>query len=268
MGREAMGVELKLVHHTGSSSGYAGASCLEALMIVAPQFLGGRACSSLIREEQYPGLREAGVTLYGLPDSREIHVIGRNRLAAQIRDLLRAGQVPGWRLHELPDQQTPIQALKALLSVRVANRLSTMPFATAEEVAAVPDRGLLELGRLGPTGLAEIRAALTDPSLQEFRFPLTTPLPDISVQPDEHRVDDLAARLRPQHQLRYQHFLHGLATAGLPDTAVDRILASIEAEPVPPADPLVTLLLETAGVTDLLAYYTATHQPATAAPPV
>ncbi|HEV7976094.1 hypothetical protein [Amycolatopsis sp.] len=46
---------------------------------------------------------------------------------------------------------------------------------------------------------------------------------------------------------------------GMPDAAVDKIVASLNAEPVPPADPLVALLLETAGGLGMLEHYRTTH---------
>jgi hypothetical protein len=45
----------------------------------------------------------------------------------------------------------------------------------------------------------------------------------------------------------------------MPDAAVDKIVASLNAEPVPPADPLVALLLETAGGLGMLEHYRTTH---------
>ncbi|KPM55418.1 hypothetical protein ACG83_08605 [Frankia sp. R43] len=201
------------------------------------------------------------MTLYGLAESQEIHVIGQNRLADQMRDLLRDNQIFGWRLHELPAEQTPVHALYALLSVRSANLLQLVPFLSVEEVAAVPDDTLLELRGLGQGALAEIRSALADPSLRAFAGMLTAPGSEPSSEGSDHSSGDgIAARLRPEHRLRYRDFLRGLAAAGLPAASVDRILNSISAEPVPPADPIVEDILQSANATDLLDYYTDTHE--------
>ncbi|WP_163548096.1 DNA-directed RNA polymerase subunit alpha C-terminal domain-containing protein [Candidatus Frankia nodulisporulans] len=262
MGQETVRTAPRLVHVTGTASGYAGKSAHEALTVVTPQFIGGRERSSTVRE-QYADRAGLEVTLYGLAESREIHVIGQNRLADQMRDLLRGNQIPAWRLHELPRKQTPVHALYALLSVRSANLLRLVPFLSVEEVAAVPDEALLELRGLGQGSLTEIRSALTDPSLREYTGVLTPSWPDPSGERPEHDGgDDIAARLRPEHRLRYRDFLRGLAAAGLSAAALDTILDSISAEPVPPGDPIVEDLLQIANATDLLTYYTDTHEPA------
>lgn len=259
LGRKTVATGPRLVHFTGSESGYAGTSAREALVIVAPQFLRGRARSSTIRE-QYADRAGLDVTLYGLAESQEIHVIGQNRLADQMRDLLRENQIFGWRLRELPAEQTPVHALYALLSVRSANLLQRVPFLSVEEVAAVPDEALLEFRGLGPNALAEIRSALADPSLREITGILPPPASGPSSEGPDHGGDDFTARLRPEHRLRYQDFLRRLAAAGLPAEALDKILDSIGAEPVPPADPIVEDILQIANATDLLDYYTDTHE--------
>lgn len=261
MSQAAGGTAPRLVHITDHRSGYAGMSAREALMIVAPHFLAGQTFSSTIRE-QYKDRAGLEVTLYGLAQTREILVLGQNRLADQMRDVLRDDQIPGWRLHELPAKQTPVQALYALLSPRPALLLKTRPFVSAEEIAAVADETLLEIRGLGVGYLAEIRSALADPSLREYSGILTTPWPYPSDDEPDHGVDDFATRLRPEHRLRYRDFLRGLAATDLPAASLDKILDSIGAEPVPPADPVVEDILQIANATDLLTYYTDTHEPA------
>jgi hypothetical protein len=224
-------------------------------MIVTPQFLGGRVRSSRILE-QYADRAGLDVTLYGLVESWEIHVIGQNRLADEIREVLRAGQIPGWRLRELPADQTPVHALYARLSSRSSNLLQQVPFVSAEEIAALPDEVLREIRGLGPSTLAEIRSALADASLREFRAVLISPAAD----GPGHGSDDFAARLRPELRHRYRDFLRGLAAAGLPPTSLNKVLDSLAAEPVPLDDPVIGDILTAAGAFDLLAYYDATHE--------
>ncbi len=133
---------------------------------------------------------------------------------------------------------------------------------SVEEVAAVPDQAFLELRGLGPSYLAEIRSALADPSPREITGVLTPPGSDPSDGRPDHGGDDFAARLPPEHRIRYGGFLRRLAAAGLPEAASDKILDSIGAEPIPPADPLVEDILQIANATDLLTYYTNSHGPA------
>jgi hypothetical protein len=50
-----------------------------------------------------------------------------------------------------------------------------------------------------------------------------------------------------------------LARSSMPLAALDKIIESLNAEAVPAADPLVCLLLETAGEADIARYYQDTH---------
>ena len=90
-----------------------------------------------------------------------VHVIGIGTLPAQIRSLLKAGEMPGWQLHRLPEQQTPLEALRSLLISRYYGLLHRSDFATVEEVAATPDAGLLAIRNAGPKFLAAVRHAST-----------------------------------------------------------------------------------------------------------
>jgi len=259
MSQQTAGTGRRLVYFTGHTNGPAGTSAHDALVIVTPQFLGNRAHSSRILE-QYPDRAGLDVTIYGLVESLEIHVIGQNRLADQLREVLRAGEIPGWRLRELPAEQTPVQALHARLSSRSANLPRQVPFESVEEIAALPDEILLDFRGLGPGALAEIRSALADPSLREFAIARTSHTADLAGQAPDPADDEFAARLRPELRYRYSGFLRGLATAGLPPASLNKVLDSLAAEPVPLNDPLVGDILTIAGAHDLLAYYDATHE--------
>ncbi len=253
---------LRLLHYTPSNSPQpmnAGRSALEALSRVVPRLLTPRTYSTHVVAEDTNRLPGVEALLFGLVDARQVHVVGRSWLAHQMRDLLRAGRVAGWKLRELPETKTPVFALFPLLPPTTITALEKCPFTTVEEVAATPDEGFRDLHRLGPKSVAAIRDACAHPSVREFTSPpVASPdLPDVPLFGD---------RMRPAHQLRYQEFVTGLLHRSLPQNAVDTIIRSIDGEPLPSADPLVLLLLETAGAADLLAYYVNTHGPAAAEP--
>jgi hypothetical protein len=70
-------------------------------------------------------------------------------LGEHLRQLLRGG-VDGWRLHDLPVTQTPLNDAEPLLGPRVYAMLARYGFTTVEEIAAVPDLGLLDIRHFGP----------------------------------------------------------------------------------------------------------------------
>jgi len=87
---------------------------------------------------------------------RRVHLIGVGELGEHLRPLLRGG-VEGWRLHELPVTQTPLNDAEPLLGPRVYAILARFGFATVEEIAAVPDLGLLDIRHFGPKTRLDIR---------------------------------------------------------------------------------------------------------------
>ena len=88
-----------------------------------------------------------------------VHVVGIGTLAAQIRSQLQAGEMPGWRLYQLPEIQTPLEALRPRLISRYHGLLHRNDFATVEEIAATPDAGLLAFRNAGPKFLVSVRQA-------------------------------------------------------------------------------------------------------------
>ncbi|MEX5709094.1 hypothetical protein AB1484_12485 [Parafrankia sp. FMc6] len=253
---------LRLVHYTpigAYEQKDAGRSALEALSRVVPRLLTPKTYTARIMAADIEKLPGVEALLFGLAEAREVHIVGGSWLARQMRDLLRAGRIPGWSLHELPETTTPVFALFPLLPAVTVTALEKCPFTTVEEVAAAPDEGLRELHRLGAKGVAAIRDACAHPAVREF-----TGRP--AVFPDLADPPPFGHRMNLAHQIRYQGFLEGLLHRSFPQTAVNTIIRAIEAEPIPPADPLVVLLLETAGAMDLLAYYVSTHGPAAAQP--
>ncbi|MGH3685655.1 MAG: hypothetical protein ACRDRU_10565 [Pseudonocardiaceae bacterium] len=75
------------------------------------------------------------------------------------------------------------------------------------------------------------------------------------------RREHIDTALSPAHRVRNTQLLELLARSSLLLEAVDAILASLEAEPVSPVDPMVTLLLRTAREPELAALYELAHQP-------
>ncbi|MCK9877851.1 hypothetical protein MXD59_19065 [Frankia sp. Ag45/Mut15] len=230
----------------------AGGSALEALATVVPRFLAPKRRSSYVFARGGADVTGVDVLLFGLPEAGEVHVVGRSWLAQQMRDLLQADRAPGWHLHELPESTTSMYALFPHLPAVAINVLEKYPFTTVEELIAAPDRGLMDLRRLGTKSVAAIRAACQLPAVKEFRS-------------DPRRsagstIGPYADRVGLAHRIRYRPFLERLAQIPMPAAAIDQILESINAELLPPADPRVISLLEAAGADDLGVYYRRTHQ--------
>jgi hypothetical protein len=184
-----------------------------------------------------------------------LHVVGVS-LAERVR-LALTGGFHGWKLHELPQTQTSILALKPLLASRFYNLLVRNGFATLEEAAAVPDTGWLELRNVGTKFLHALHL-LVHAHDAEALADVARPAPAEAV--DDRRTH-LEQRLLPATRLRYRDFIHLLAHSRIPFAALDKIADALNAEILPPPDPTVVLLLDTAGEGQLLDYYRQTHHP-------
>ena len=144
---------------------------------------------------------------------RRVHLLGPGRLADQLRALLRRG-VDGWRLHDLPAAQTPLQEAEPALGPRVFAMLDRYGFATVEEVAAVPDLELLDVRLFGPKARLAVDAALAahrsvdDPAVAAAR---------------ERRRDHIRRRLAAVHQARNAAFLELPAASDIPPVDLDII---------------------------------------------
>lgn len=185
---------------------------------------------------------------------RIVHVVGTSGLAEALRRLLRDGAVSPWQLHPVPEPGTFLERAESTLGHRAYHVLCRAGFETIEEVAATPDDGLLELRNLGTKSLAAIHAAVAEH--------LADAVTNTSGH-DEHegRRRRIADRVHPCHLNRHSEFLDRIARSRVPLEAVDTIVDSINAEAVPPADPMVILLLRTAGETRLADVYEAAHDP-------
>jgi hypothetical protein len=194
-----------------------------------------------------------GRTLVFRRPGRVVHVIGTSKLAECFRELLREG-VAGWTLHPMPATQTPLEVAESTLGRRSYKLLAREGVTTLEDLAAIPDEALMRLRNLGPKSLDAIHQA----AAAYFEATVAHPS-EAGTHADRREHIDTA--LSPAHRARNTQLLELLARSSVPLEAVDIILASLEAEPVPLADPMVTLLLRTAGEPELAALYERAHQP-------
>lgn len=190
--------------------------------------------------------------------ARELHVIGASAIAEQLRELYASGAVSGWTLRWMPESRTPLfHYLDELTaagpqpgSKRGYNQLDRAGFVYVEEVQACPDTALLDLRNIGETALRAVRDVLG----------YATPPIDVDetgAAAERHR--HIRATVTPATAARYPELVRLLAQSRMPREAVDAICAALDAEALPPADKLVTMLLRTAGEEKLLALYRETH---------
>ncbi|HWR46222.1 MAG TPA: DNA-directed RNA polymerase subunit alpha C-terminal domain-containing protein [Pseudonocardiaceae bacterium] len=199
------------------------------------------------------GNGSGGRTLVFRRPGRVVHVIGTGKLAECFRELLRGG-VAGWTLHPMPATQTPLEVAEPTLGHRAYKLLAREGFTSLEDLAAVPDEALMRLRNLGPKSLDAIHQALAAYSEATVAHPSEA---DTHAERREH----IDTALSPAHRVRNAQLLELLVRSSVPLEAIDAILASLEAEPVPPVDPMVTLLLKTAREPELVALYERAHQP-------
>ena len=130
--------------------------------------------------------------------------------------------------------------------------LARYGFTTPEEIAAVPDLGLLNIRHFGPKTRLVVDAVLAayrlvdDPAIRAAQ---------------ERRRHHITSRLSAAHRARNAALLDLLAICDLEIGAVDTILESLAAEVVPPADPRLLQLLGAAGQPELAALYARTRTP-------
>jgi hypothetical protein len=205
------------------------------------------------------GSRWGMASLCRVRPGRILHVIGASTMAERLRELLVGQAAPGWELQPLPPNRTPLHLLaEPLLTVsagqRFYNLLDRNGFATVEEVAATPDGCLLLLRQAGPKMVAAVRLVLHDLGW-DSPVPAHPSVTDLVAERRVHVV----SRLAEAQRVRYREFTGMLARSSMPLAALDKIIESLNAEAVPAADPLVCLLLETAGEADIARYYQDTH---------
>lgn len=184
-----------------------------------------------------------------------VHVVGSTDLAERVRGVLEDNAIEGWRLHELPNERTPLKQVEARLGSRVYNGLTRNGFSTIEEGAAVPDDAFRHLRNVGPKFLATVRSVASIPDSPAL--PINNLVAAEAVQQRRRFLND---RLHETTAERYTAFVEALAGSSMPLSALDKISEALNNEPVPPTDPTVALLLETAGEDQLLEHYRRTHR--------
>ena len=85
---------------------------------------------------------------------------------------------------------TPISSLQLTLGERIPNLLMRNGYQTIEQVAATPDRDLLQVPKMGRQSLAELQAAISI-------SPAAAQLPDRAVTLDVDQVRELRLLLEP-----------------------------------------------------------------------
>lgn len=184
---------------------------------------------------------------------RVAHIVGTSKIAECFREWLRDG-VDGWTLYPMPATRTPLEVAEPMLGHRAYKLLAREGFTTLEDLAPVPDEALMKLRNLGPRSLAAIHEALASYSQATVAHPSET---DTQAERREH----IDTALSPAHRVRNAQLVELLVRSSVPLEAVDTILTSLEAEPVPLVDPMVTLLLRTAREPELADLYERAHQP-------
>lgn len=213
-------------------------------------------------DPQFPQYRYRYDTGYGgallvRTGDHTVHVIGNSAAADRTRRAMAEGAVHGWTLHPLPDTRTPLHVLHPMLTTRYYGLLSRSDYATVEEVAATPDIALLDLRGAGPKFITAIRAAIADLHLGHLAdLPINAPSP---AEDSTTRRQQLVDQLDPDAALRNRDLVELLVRSSIPATGLQVIARALNAEPAPPADPTVVALLDTAGETAVLGYYTGTR---------
>ncbi|SFW11916.1 hypothetical protein [Amycolatopsis australiensis] len=219
------------------------------------------------------GGRRAEDSLYGtarvcrVVPGRVLHVVGASAMAEQLRHLYGCGAVTGWTLQPMPETRTLLHTVQQAIreasggTGRGYTQLSRGGFVHTEEVQACPDTAMLGVNNIGPGTLEIIRAVL----------PYTGPDPaEAAAEPADAGDGGMAAvphagatgLFSTATRARYPRLVEQLAASRMPEAALTRIAEALNGEPLPPADPMVDLLLDTAGLRRALEIYRATHDPA------
>jgi hypothetical protein len=116
------------------------------------------AATAKLWSGSYP---HSGAVIYRLDDrygdDKLVAVIGDSGLADSVRDLF---PCRGWQLRQAAVPGIPLESLRATLTSRIYNALAREGFTTVEEIAVVPDDGLLDIRPLGIGSVDLIRDAI------------------------------------------------------------------------------------------------------------
>jgi hypothetical protein len=195
---------------------------------------------------------------------RVLHVIGASAMAEQLRHLYRSGAVTGWTLQPMPETRTLLHTVQQAIreasgdTGRGYTQLTRGGFVHTEEVQACPDTAMLGVTNIGPGTLDIIRAVLpyTGPDPADVAEQADTGTGGTGTVPQAARAAELFSSAT---RARYPRLVEQLAASRMPDAALTTIADALNGEPLPPADPMVDLLLDTAGLRRALEIYRATH---------
>ncbi|MFF5230239.1 hypothetical protein [Dactylosporangium sp. NPDC000521] len=96
-------------------------------------------------------------TLYRPAHGNAVVVVGGGTLAAAVRGLF---PHQGWHVRAEPSPGTDLATIRGALGPRVYNTLVRDGITTVEDLAAIPDMGLLDLRLMGPGSIERIRTAV------------------------------------------------------------------------------------------------------------
>lgn len=122
----------------------------------------------------YAGLADrtlGSALVFRMRPARSLLVAGTSAMADDLRRLVAEGAAPGWDLHPVPGGRTPLYRLEDPLLRQSGNRrfynaLERAGFAYIEEIAAAPDKGLIELRNSGLRLIACVRAVIAQLPLE------------------------------------------------------------------------------------------------------
>ncbi|RSD26409.1 hypothetical protein, partial [Amycolatopsis eburnea] len=180
--------------------------------------------------------------------ARVLHVVGASEMAEQLRSLYGNDEITGWTLQPMAQTRTLLHTRQQKIldaadgSGRGYTPLVRHGFVYVEEVQACPDAALRGVRNVGPNTLPIIRHVLP------YTGPVVDDGPEPPPGPGRLHSPDREAQLEafsPVTRARYRRLIDGLAASSIPVSALSRIAESLNDESVPPADPLVELLLET-----------------------
>lgn len=194
--------------------------------------------------------------------ARVLHVVGASEMAEQLRALYGAGAVTGWTLQPMPGTRTPLHTVQQAIhdasggTGRGYTQLTRGGFVHTEEVQACPDAALREVHNVGPGTLDIIRAVLPYAGPDPAEVAEQTDTGGTVSEPPAARVAEL---FTPATRARYPRLVEQLAASRMSEAALAKIADALNGEPLPAADLMVDLLLDTAGLRRALEIYRATH---------
>ncbi|TYB42422.1 hypothetical protein [Actinomadura chibensis] len=197
--------------------------------------------------------RDERTLLYRVRDGVVLTLNGGD-LQDRVRAALDGGDVEGWSHLPAPESPVPLAEVQSRLGVRVYNLLARQGFRTLDEVLAVPEETLSRERGVGRHCMEKLR------QLREPEGPLIRVAHARPVRQQEEHAELVRRRMSPASLQRYGVLVEPLGQCDLAASALGVIADSLNAEPLPPADPAVVRLLRDAAEPDLLDAYLRTHE--------